>query len=164
MSGNNGGAGGRPSKYCPELANLICERIMTHDIGLKRLCEMYDDMPDRSNIRLWRHKYPEFRAQYAQAKSEQLEFLTEEILEIADDSQNDWMESFDKEGQSIGWKLNGDHVQRCKLRVDTRKWLASKLAPKIYGDKLSDLQNTQDLAKDVAARVAEINKQAEKDY
>ncbi len=42
----------------------------------------------------------------------------------------------DKDGQAAGWQLNGEHVQRSRLRVDTRKWILSKLAPKRYGDKL----------------------------
>ena len=96
---------------------------------------MYDDMPDKVTINIWRRKYPEFRSLYAQAKCEQIEFLTEDILDIADDSTNDWMETIAKEDQPIGYRVNGDHIQRAKLRVDTRKWLASKLAPKIYGEK-----------------------------
>jgi hypothetical protein len=62
--------------------------------------------------------------------------MAEEMLEIADDAKNDWMERQDDEGGNIGWRLNGDHVQRSRLRIDTRKWLASKLKPKKYGDKL----------------------------
>lgn len=126
---------GRPSKYCPEIVELICERVATHDLGLRRLTDMYDDMPDKVTINIWRRKYPEFRSLYAQAKCEQIEFLTEDILDIADDSTNDWMETIAKEDQPIGYRVNGDHIQRAKLRVDTRKWLASKLAPKIYGEK-----------------------------
>ena len=52
---------GRPSKYTPEMVELICERVATHDCGLSRLTEMYDDMPDRVNINIWRRKYPEFQ-------------------------------------------------------------------------------------------------------
>jgi hypothetical protein len=62
--------------------------------------------------------------------------LTEEILDIADDGSNDWMEKLDKDGKSVGWAVNGEAVQRSKLRVDARKWIASKLKPKKYGDKL----------------------------
>ena len=35
----------------------------------------------------------------------------------------------------MGWRVNGEHVQRSKLRVDARKWLLSKIAPKQYGEK-----------------------------
>lgn len=62
--------------------------------------------------------------------------MADEILEISDDGSNDWMERLGKEGEPAGWQLNGEHVQRSRLRVDTRKWILSKLAPKRYGDKL----------------------------
>ena len=47
------------------------------------------------------------------------------------------MERLDRDGNVIGWRVNGEAVQRSKLRVDTRKWVASKLKPKKYGDKLT---------------------------
>ena len=132
---------GRPTKYTPEMVELICERVATHDCGLRRLTDMYDDMPDKVNINIWRRKYPEFRSRYAQAKCEQAEFLTEDVLDIADDAVNDWMESYDKENDCISWRVNGEHIQRSRLRIDTRKWLAAKLAPKIYGELASEAVN-----------------------
>jgi hypothetical protein len=150
--------GGRPTKYSPEIVELICERVATHDMGLRRLTDLYDDMPDKVTINIWRRKYPEFRSQYAQAKCEQIEFLTEDILDIADDSRNDWMESLNDDGNFQGYKVNGDHIQRCKLRVDTRKWLASKLAPKIYGDKKQEESNPQETLSKIKDLVNELNK------
>jgi hypothetical protein len=34
-----------------------------------------------------------------------------------------------------GWEQNGEHIQRSRVRIDTRKWLLSKMLPKVYGDK-----------------------------
>jgi len=130
---NNKGGGkvGRPTDYTPELADLICERIATHPIGLQRLCNMYDDLPQKITIRRWRKKHPEFSAQYAQAKIEQVEWLVDEILEIADDtSQDNIVNEF---GDTL---CNSEHIARSRLRIDTRKWLASKLVPRVYGNKL----------------------------
>ena len=66
--------------------------------------------------------------------------LVEESLEISDDGTNDWMarrsEAEKGAGVTTGWVLNGEHVQRSRLRVDTRRWYASKIAPKKYGEKL----------------------------
>jgi hypothetical protein len=62
--------------------------------------------------------------------------MAEECLEIADDGSNDWMEKLDKSGQPVGWLLNGDHVQRSKLRIETRLKLLAKFNPKRYGDKV----------------------------
>jgi hypothetical protein len=73
--------------------------------------------------------------QYARAREVQADTLVDEILEIADDGTNDWMAREGKDGEA-GWALNGEHVQRSKLRVDSRKWFASKVAPKKYGEKL----------------------------
>jgi hypothetical protein len=125
--------GGRPTDYCEETAALICERVATNTVGLLRLCAMFPDMPTKATINLWRFKHPEFSAQYAQAKLMQTELLAEECLDIADDSRNDWMESLDDDEQGEGWRLNGDHVNRCRLRIDTRKFFAAKLLPKKYG-------------------------------
>ena len=59
---------GRPSDYSQELADLICERIATHGVGLKKLCEMYEDIPEKITIRRWCIKDPQFRSQYARPK------------------------------------------------------------------------------------------------
>ncbi len=123
---------GRPTLYTEELANLICERVATCTMGLARLCELHDDLPSKFTINLWRYRHSEFSTQYAQAKLKQADLLAEEILDIADDGTNDWMESFGEDGDTV-YKLNGEHVQRSRLRIDTRKFLASKLLPKQYG-------------------------------
>ena len=66
---------------------------------------------------------------YAQARAMQADRLAEEILDIADDATNDFVE---RNGKT---EVNNEHVQRSRLRIDTRKWLAGKLKPKVYGDK-----------------------------
>ncbi len=77
-----------------------------------------------------------FSTQYARARDIGLDVMADEILEISDDGSNDWMERLDKDGEATGLQLNREHVQRSRLRVDTRKWILGKLAPKRYGDKL----------------------------
>lgn len=129
---------GRPTLYCQELADLICERVATSTLGLARLCELHKDLPAKITVNVWRYRHPEFAAQYAQAKLKQADLLAEEMLDIADDGTNDWMESFGDDGESIGYKLNGEHVQRSRLRIDTRKFLASKLLPKQYGQQVEE--------------------------
>ena len=75
-----------------------------------------------------------FAKRYAHAKDILADNEFDEIREIADNSSNDWMDNHDPDNP--GYKLNGDHVQRSRLRVDVRKWRAAKLAPKKYGDKI----------------------------
>jgi hypothetical protein len=125
---------GRPSDYTPELTDLICERLSAGES--MRSISQDDDMPTRKTMFSWMRKHEQFLNQYARAKEESADAMVEDILDIADDGSNDWMEKLGKDGECIGYELNGEHVQRSRLRVDTRKWAASKLKPKRYGDKV----------------------------
>ena len=126
---------GRPSDYSPEIADLICERI-ADGISLREICRT-EDMPSKAAVFRWLAAHAEFRDQYARAREAQADALADELLDIADDGDNDWMERKGEDGQSLGWRENGEAIQRSRLRVDTRKWIASKLKPKKYGDKLA---------------------------
>lgn len=75
-----------------------------------------------------------FAKRYARAREFQADVEFEEIKEISDDGRNDWMEVNDPDNP--GYRLNGEHVQRSRLRVDARKWRAAKMANGKYGDKL----------------------------
>lgn len=129
---------GRPSSYSPEVADTICARLAAGE-SLRGICRD-DDMPDAATVFRWLasndDRYTGFREQYARAREIQADALVDEILEISDDARNDWMERNNSDGQNIGWQLNGEHVQRSRLRVDSRKWFASKVAPKKYGDRI----------------------------
>lgn len=125
---------GRPCEYTPEIAIAVCLRIAEGE-SLRKVCSD-ENMPAKATILRWIGRFPEFRDQYAKAKVDGAEALAEELFEIADDGSNDWMEQLDKEGNAIGYRLNGEHVQRSKLRIDTRKWYLSKIMPKKYGDKI----------------------------
>ncbi len=125
---------GRPTDYTQELASEICSRLATGD-SMRKVCQA-DDMPSRKSIFLWLAKFPEFSDQYAKAKEEAAEALAEEMFDIADDGQNDWMEQLDRDGEVTGYKVNGETIQRSKLRVDVRKWYLSKIKPKKYGEKI----------------------------
>lgn len=75
-----------------------------------------------------------FMQQYAHAKEVGADAIFEDMLDIADDGTNDWMDKNDPDNP--GYSFNSEHVQRSRLRVDARKWYLSKLAPKKYGDKV----------------------------
>jgi hypothetical protein len=104
---------GRPSIYSQELADRICERLASGE-SLRSICRD-DDMPSWPAISKWLSEKPDFAAQYARAREDQAEAHADRIIEIADD------ESIDA------------HHKR--IMVDARKWVASKLKPKRYGDK-----------------------------
>lgn len=120
---------GRPTLYTPELAQRVCDLVATHTIGLSHICKKYPELPCRDTIYEWRWKHKDFSDKYADAKRQQAELMAEEIADIADDGTSDYYE--DKDGNL---KLDSEHVQRSRLRVDTRKWIACKLLPKVYGE------------------------------
>ncbi|CNL11001.1 Uncharacterised protein [Yersinia frederiksenii] len=130
---------GRPTDYTDELAEIICLRLAEGE-SLRSVCSD-DGMPSKQAVLRWLARNEEFRAQYVRAKEEGAEAIAEELFDIADDGANDWMEKLDKDGECIGYQLNGEHVQRSKLRIDTRKWYLSKIMPKKYGDKIQHEQN-----------------------
>jgi hypothetical protein len=122
---------GAPSTYTPELAAAICEHIAAGK-SLRTIAAL-DGMPAQSTIMVWLDgKHPDFTEQYARAREAQADKLAEEILAIADDGRSDTY--LDAEGNE---KTDSEVIQRSKLRVEARKWLASKMAPKKYGDKVT---------------------------
>ena len=126
---------GRPTDYRQETADLICERIADGE-SLRDICKA-DEMPARSVVFRWLSIHREFADQYARAREAQADAISDDMLAIADDGQNDWMERNGEGDENAGWRLNGEHIQRSRLRIDSRKWMASKLAPKKYGDRQS---------------------------
>ncbi|MCK5600579.1 terminase [Candidatus Pacearchaeota archaeon] len=83
----------------------------------------------------WLDADEELRDRYARAKEAQADFMADEMLDIADDGRNDWMKRHQANGESVE-VVNNEVIQRSKLRIDARKWLASKLKPKKYSEKL----------------------------
>ena len=132
-------AGGRTTKYTLELADDICERLACGE-SMRSVCRD-PKMPAVSSVFKWIREDAEFSSQYAKAKEESADALMEEMLDIADNGTNDYMENLDGDGNCVGYRLNGEFLQRSKLRVDVRKWAASKLKPKKYGDK-TQIDNT----------------------
>jgi len=127
---------GRPSEFTHELAVEICRRLAEGQ-SLREVCRG-DEMPAESTVRAWALEDREgFSAQYARAREIGYQSMADELLEVADDGRNDWMERRDDDDQKT-YQLNGEHVQRSRLRVDTRKWLLSKALPKVYGDKVTN--------------------------
>lgn len=68
---------------------------------------------------------------YVRARESQADKFAEDIIQIADDGLND--SYTDEDGKVV---VNHDVIARSRLRVDARKWLAAKMAPKKYGEKL----------------------------
>ena len=120
---------GRPTLYDEKIAKEICDTVASSTLGLRKLCKIHN-WPDVDTIFQWRYKNPEFADQYDKAKAHQAGLLAEEIIDIADDGLNDTYVNDD--GKVI---TDSDVIQRSRLRVDARKWVAARLLPKVYGDK-----------------------------
>lgn len=103
---------GRPSIYTPELGDTICERLGDGE-SLLKICRE-EAMPCKTTVFKWIATDAEFANNYARAREAQAEGFAEEIVAIAD---------------------TGD-IERIKTQVDARKWVASKILAKKYGDRL----------------------------
>lgn len=137
----------RPTIYTDELGKKICKRIADGESA--RSIGRDEDMPDASTIFDWALNVNHaFSQQYTKARAIQAEHLFETLEEIADDGSNDWIERNDPENP--GYQFNGEHYQRSRLRIDTKKWYLSKVLPKKFGDKVditSGGEKMQDLTR-----------------
>ena len=149
-------AGGRPTNYCPEICAYICKIVSTNPYGLKKLTRLFPGMPSETTINEWRHDHDECAVEYNKAKLKQADLLAEECLDIADDVSEDTIIS--DEGFE---RCNTEFVNRSRLRIDTRKWLASKLLPKQYGDK-KEIEQLQGENERVKAELAALRDKLDK--
>ena len=123
----------RPTEPTPAIVGAILGRIAEGE-SLKSICRD-ESLPSCGVFYRWLLEDDKLADRYARAREDQAEALADEILDIADDSRNDFVERENERGE-VSTAVDTEHIQRSKLRVDSRKWLASKLLPKKYGDKL----------------------------
>lgn len=124
---------GRKSEYTPEIGAMICERIALGE-SVRTICAD-PDTPAMSTVFKWLNVHKDFVEQYARAKEEQADAIFDEILDIADNSTNDYMTRKNADGTDYE-AVNQENIQRARLRIDARKWMAGKLRPKKYGEKI----------------------------
>jgi hypothetical protein len=119
---------GRPSDYNTEIADKICD-LLAEGMSLREICRQ-DGFPSVGAVCRWLGKNEEFHKQYARAREAQADAIADEILDIADNAKNDWMI---RDGKPVE---NHESIRRAQLRIDSRKWLAGKMRPKKYSDKI----------------------------
>jgi len=119
--------------FSQELFDSICDEIATSSKGLRQICE--EAGTTSRSFHRWIEADEELRQSYMRARDEQADFLADEILSIADDGTQDTTYITDKQGNDIPVE-DKEWTNRSKLRVEARKWIAAKLKPKKYGDKL----------------------------
>jgi hypothetical protein len=122
---------GRPSKYTDELVNTICLRIAEGE-SLNKICKD-KKMPDKATVFRWLVNDQVFCDKYARARELQAETQFDELIDIVD-QHPDLAHVIGKNGEVIEVKFDSSYVQWMKLRVDTRKWTAARMAPKKYGE------------------------------
>lgn len=126
---------GPASSYTKAKGDALCTALAS-GLTLNEACRI-EGMPPPSTVRTWAAdpEHP-ISAQYARAREAGYQKMAEELIEISDDATNDWMTRRNSEGEEYE-VVNQEHIQRSRLRVDTRKWLLSKALPKMYGDKVA---------------------------
>ena len=145
---------GRPSSYTSLIAESICEQIA---LGRSVIQISNDpDYPSEATIYNWLNAFPEFLEKYTRARELQAEHYASEIIALADTP---------VEARKVVIKADGseeitlgDSVERSKLQIEARKWIAMKLLPKKYGEKL-DLNHSG--AIDIAGAVDAARKRAQ---
>ena len=110
-------------EFSQEVFDEICERIADGE-SLRSICRD-EHMPRKASVFRWLAD-PELSDQYARARQVQADSLFDDVLQISDDSTGDYVDG----------EFQKENIQRARLRVDARKWMAGKLRPKVYGDKL----------------------------
>jgi len=129
---------GRPSTYTKKLGDEVCRRLATG--RTLRAVARDRNMPPERTVRRWANDDVEgFFTQYARAREIGYQAMADEIIEIADNGENDWMARQSRDGKER-LMLNSEHVQRSKLRVSARQWLMAKVLPKLYSGSAEEAE------------------------
>lgn len=108
-------ARGMSEMITPEVMNAICQRLADGE-SLRAICAD-DAMPGRTTVFDHLAADEQFREQYARARESQAHAYADDIVAISDEPAE-----------------THEEIAHAKLRIDSRKWVASKLLPKKYGD------------------------------
>jgi hypothetical protein len=122
----------RPSEFTEAIADAIVEHIADGK-SLRSFCRLSEDMPNKSTVFRWLEKNESFRLRYNFARDAQADVLADECLDIADTIELGVKTKVTDKGTET-WE--GDMIEHRRLQVETRKWIAAKLKPKKYGDRL----------------------------
>jgi hypothetical protein len=138
-------AGGRPTKYTKLLANEICRRIASGRTTLS--VSKDEDMPNRSTIIDWTYQHEEFSTMYDLARKKLFDHWADEIIDEACDESRDYQKRKRTKISNDGKKTTKEIIEetvsdntatgRDRLKVDSKKWILSRLLPKTYGDKIT---------------------------
>lgn len=101
--------------FSQEVFDAICERLANGE-SLRTICAS-KNMPSKANVFRWIAADKTVADQYTRAREAQADSIVDDMLNIADDA------SIDPNDR--------------RVRIDARKWIAGKMRPKVYGDKVA---------------------------
>ena len=107
---------GRPTKYTNDIAGYICDQLI-NGRSLRDICRE-DNMPDKSTVIRWLASNQEFATKCAGAREQQADYMDDKILDVAERCERGEIEP-----------------NAAKVSISAYQWRASKLKPKVYGDK-----------------------------
>lgn len=142
---------GRPSTFTDEIFETICERLENGEV-LRAICAK-DEMPDRSTVLRWIAADDGKRRRYDSARQACVEFWSDEIIQIATDGSRDTI--IDERGRT---KCDHEWVARSRLRIDTIKFLMTKINPLKWGDKLPEAAAARQMESDWQSQMAAQNR------
>ena len=137
-----------------KVMDYVLTQLASTSKGIKQILETAPhNMPRRQQIQAWIAESEIYQDIHARARESQADILAEEIIEIADDATNDYMMRVNKNGDEEP-VLDSEHVQRSRLRIDARKWIASNLSPRKYGNAKADINvNVTMSIEEIAAKM-----------
>ena len=121
---------GRPTKYTPEIGAEICSRISAGE-SLNKIIKSKNGELDFQTVYRWLFANKDFSEQYARARADQADTMADEIHAISDERPRMIVDDKGVE------RVDNAYVNWQRLRVDSRKWIAAKLKPKKYGEKVA---------------------------
>jgi hypothetical protein len=134
---------GRPSIYTDELAAELLARLAAGE-PLRSICRS-ETMPDEKTVRAWaRDPDHPIAERYAQAREMGFFSIADEILEIADDSRNDFIDRITRSGD-VERVIDEEAIARSRMRIAARQWLLSKALPQTFGEKVEQNLRVTDL-------------------
>lgn len=124
---------GRPTIYSEDLTLAICTRLAEGE-SLRSICAD-PEMPNIGTVLRWvlDGKHEEFSKQYEQARDIQADVWADEIIHISNTPQLGIKRKIAGDKVEV---TEGDMTEHRKLQIDARKWIAARLKPKKYGDKV----------------------------
>lgn len=129
---------GRPTEYSDIIFDTICDRLADGK-SLKSICEA-EEMPSKATFYNWINNSKDLLDKYTRAKDDASDALADDIQDISDKV------------------LNGEYeANNARVAIDAKKWIASKLKPKKYGDKLDMTSNGKDIVAPILSGISKEN-------